>query len=163
MTDRLEKSANEIEALVLKAARGGGLSLGLAEDLAMATAFLDLDQLAICPCHKDGAATVIPTALDLVAAGEGPQTVVADRATLDAYVASIEHQTGQNLVWNATQKGAVFQRFEPTKPAALAPKGRRVIPATLNEHLTDMAAKTLVPETENSRIGGAGAGLTDND
>jgi hypothetical protein len=163
MTDRLEKSANEIEALVLKAARGGGLSLGLAEDLAMATAFLDLDQLAICPCHKSGAATVIPTALDRVAAGEGAQTVVADRATLDAYVASIEHDTGQTLVWNATPTGAVFQRFEPSKPVARTIKGRRVIPAALNDHLTDMAAKTLVPETESSRIGGAGAGLTDND
>ena len=163
MTDRLEKSANEIEALVLKAARGGGLSLGLAEDLAMATAFLDLDQLTICPCHKGGAATAIPTAFDLVAAGDGPQTVVAERATVDAYVASVEHHTGQTLVWDATSTGAVFRRFEPSKPVARTIKGRRVIPAALTDHLPDMAAKTLVPETESSRIGGAGAGLTDND
>jgi hypothetical protein len=163
MTDRFEKSANEIEALVLKAARGGGLSLGLAEDLAKATAFLDLDQLAICPCYKGGAAIAIPTALDLVAAGDGPQTVVADRATVDAYVASIEHHTGQTLIWDATSTGAVFQRFERTKSVVHSSKGRRVIPAALNGHLTDMAAKTLVPETESSRIGGAGAGLTDND
>ena len=163
MTDRFEKSANEIEALVLKAARGGGLSLGLAEDLAMATAFLDLDQLTICPCHKGGAATAIPTAFDLVAAGDGPQTVVAERATVDAYVASVEHHTGQTLVWDATSTGAVFRRFERAKPVVHSSKGRRVIPAALNDHLTDMAAKTLVPETESSRIGGAGAGLTDND
>ena len=163
MTDRLEKSANEIEALVLKAARGGGLSLGLAEDLAMATAFLDLDQLTICPCHKGGAATAIPTAFDLVAAGDGPQTVVAERATVDAYVASVEHHTGQTLVWDATSTGAVFRRFERAKPVVHSSKGRRVIPAALNDHLTDMAAKTLVPETESSRNGGAGAGLTDND
>jgi hypothetical protein len=163
MTDRLEKSANEIEALVLKAARGGGLSLGLAEDLAMATAFLDLDQLTICPCHKGGAATAIPTAFDLVAAGDGPQTVVAERATVDAYVASVEHHTGQTLVWDVTSTGAVFRRFERAKPVVHSSKGRRVIPAALNDHLTDMAAKTLVPETKSSRIGGAGAGLTDND
>ncbi len=163
MTDRFEKSANEIEALVFKAARGGGLPLGLAEDLAMATAFLDLDQLANCPCQKGAAATAIPTALDFVAAGEGPQSVVADRATIDAYVASVEHQTQQTLVWDVTATGAVFQRFEPTIPASHPPEGRRVLPTVLNDHLTEMAAKTLVPETESSRIGGAGAGLTDND
>jgi hypothetical protein len=163
MTDRIEKSANEIEALVLKAARGGGLQLGLAEDLAMATAFLDLDQLEICPCHKDGAATVIPTALDLVAAGGGPQSVVADHATIDAYIALVEHHTHQTLVWEATPTGAVFQRFEATKPVVHAAKGRRVLSAALSDHLTDMASKILVPETETSRIGGAGAGLTDND
>lgn len=163
MSDHHEKSANEIEALVLRAARGGGLPLGLAEDLAMATAYLDLDQIATCPCHKGGSATSIPTALDLVAAGEGPQTVVADRATIDAYVASVEHHTKQTLIWEATATGAIFQRFEPIKLTLHTPKGRRVLPAALSDHLTDMAAKTLVPETDASRMGGAGAGLTDND
>lgn len=163
MTDPHEKSANEIEALVLKAARGGGLPLGLAEDLAMATAYLDLDQLATCPCQKGGSATSIPTVFDLVAVGEGPQTIDADRATIDAYVASVEHHTEQTLIWEVTATGAIFQRFEPTKPTVHTPQGRRVLPAALSDHLTDMAAKILVPETDTSRMGGAGAGLTDND
>ena len=163
MTYRFEKSANEIETLVLKAARGGGLSLGLAEELAMATAFLDLDQLAVCPCHTGGSATVIPTALDFVAAGDGPKTVSADHALIAAYVASIEHHTGQTLVWDITATGAIFRRFEPIKPAVQSPKGRRILPSVLNDHRSDMAKKILVPETENSHIFGAGAGLMDND
>ena len=163
MTFHLEKSANEIATLVLKAARGGGLSLGLAEDLAVAAAFLDFDQLTVCPCHAGGSATVIPTALDLVAAGDGPIAVSADRAIIDAYVASVEYHTEQTLVWDTTATGAIFRRFEPIKPTTQPPKGRRNLPSALNDHLADMAAKILVPETENSRIFGAGAGLMDND
>ncbi len=163
MTDRREKSANEIEALVLKAARGGGLPLGLAEDLAVATAFLDLSQLSQCPCHDGGAATTIPTALDLVAAGSGPQTVTADAALIAAYVALAQHQNGQMLVWDATETGAVFHRFEPAEAPANQRVGRQVLSAALDAHLIDMASKTMVPETESSRLGGAGAGLTDND
>jgi hypothetical protein len=163
MTYHFEKSANEIGALVLKAARGGGLSFGLAEDLAMAAAFLDFDQLAVCPCHTGGSATVIPTALDLVAAGNGPITVSADRAVINAYVTSVEYYTQQTLVWDVTATGAIFRRFEPIKPTTQSPKGRRSLPSALNDHLTDMAAKILVPETENSRIFGAGAGPMDND
>ena len=33
----------------------------------------------------------------------------------------------------------------------------------LAQALTDLAAKTYVPDTAASRLGGAGAGLTDND
>ncbi len=161
MTD-IELSANEIEALVLKAARGGGLPLGLAEDLAAAVAYLDLAALRVCPCDS-GAAAAIPTALDRVAAGEGAQTVVADHDMIEAYVASIEQQTGRTLIREKTDAGGVFVAFTPEAPAFCATRGRRAVPQALLDHLTEMAAKTLVPETECSRIAGAGAGLTDND
>lgn len=163
MNNAREKSANEIEALVLKAARGGGLPLGLAEDLAAATAFLDLGKLTQCPCHEGGAATIIPTALDRVAAGDGPQTVTADAATIAAYVALAEHQCGQTLVWDTTDTGATFHRYEPVEQSAHPKVGRQRIPIALDAHLIDMASKIMVPETEASRLGGAGAGLTDND
>lgn len=163
MTEGVEYSANEIETLVLKAARGGGLPLGLAEDLALAAGYLDFDKLALCPCHSGGDAYAIPRALDLLMAGQGPQTVQADAASIAAYVVLAQHQTGQTLVWTATSSGAVFERFEPRDPVAIAPLGRRILPDSLNAHLIEMASKNLVPETESSRLAGAGAGLTDND
>lgn len=163
MNNAQEKSANEIEALVLKAARGGGLPLGLAEDLAMATAYLDLDRLTGCPCSSGNAAIALPQALDAVAAGEGPKNVEADSALIVAYVANAEVHSGKTLVWEATSNGAIFHRFEDRATDEHTPLGRRTVPQALLTHLHDLAVKTHVPETESSRAGGAGAGLTDND
>lgn len=164
MTNGVEKSANEIETLVLKAARGGGLALGLAEDLAAAAAYLDLDDLTTCPCVGDrSAAHQISTALDLLAAGAGPQVVLADRALIEAYVAGFEAQMGQRVEWSAQDDGAVFHAVAPTTGVVPKRLGRRNISVKLATHLTDMAAKLLVPETDASRRAGAGAGLTDND
>ena len=163
MSNARSNSANEIEALVLKAARGGGLPLGLAEDLAMATAYLDLDALRTCPCTHGGAAFEIPQALDAVAAGNGPKTVEADAVLIAAYVANSEVHLGKTLDWETTPSGATFHRFGVKTPVEHAPLSRRVIPQDLCTHLNELAQKTHVPETESSRAGGAGAGLTDND
>lgn len=163
MSDAQEKSANEIDALVFKAARGGGLPLGLAEDLAMATAYLDFSGLTECPCTSGEAAFAIPQALDAVAAGEGPKAVEADSALIEAYVANAEVHSGRTIIWEATPSGACFHRFESNAPIDHAALGRRKVAQALLTHLHDLAVKTHVPETESSRAGGAGAGLTDND
>ena len=157
-----EYSGNEIEALILKAARGGGMPLGYAEDLSTAAAFLDLGALTSCP-FESGAAAAIPAALDRVLAGAGPQLVEADRALIVAYVTSAQRVYEKTLVWSETTNGAEFSRFEETATDANQPLGRRAIPDALAAHLKDLAAKILVPETEASRQAGAGAGLTDND
>jgi len=163
MTQAPEMSANEVEALVLKAGRGGGLALGYAEDLSAATAYLDLAALTQCPCHA-GAAQALPAALDLVAAGEGPQTVTADAALIAAYVAVAQQQYGR-LTWNPTPTGAEFIAFDANTAPTSTPErmGRRVLSPDLLAHLTDLYQKILVPETEASRAAGAGAGLNDND
>ena len=155
-------SANEIEGLVLKAARGGGLPTGLGEDLAAAAAFLNLDRLETCPCSS-GAVASIPSALDLVIAGQGPQTVVADPFVIEAYIAVIEAQIGQTVIWVRTPDGGVFERLDPAVLPDPTPLGRRDIPEPLLIHLKEMGAKMLVPETDASRLAGAGAGLNDND
>lgn len=161
MSGAVEKSANEIEGLVLKAARGGGLALGLAEDLCAATAFLDLDALTRCPCDK-GDAAGLSAAIDALVAGQGAQPVQGDAALIHAYVAAWAAQTGQHIDVDWTEDGAVLKAVSPTAtpPSSL---GRRDVPHVLNAHLVDMGAKLLVPETEASRAAGAGAGLTDND
>ena len=159
----MDYSANEIEGLVLKAARGGGMPTGLGEDLAAASAFLDLDRLTQCPCSGGAAIAALPSAIDLVIAGQGPQTVVADHTLIEAYVAAFECQVGQTVIWTETDNGGVIERIDPTAPQEKPPLGRRQIPDALLAHLKDMGTKMLVPETDESRLAGAGAGLTDND
>lgn len=164
MTNADELSANEIEALVLKAARGGGLPLGHCEDLAAVSRFLDLDALSECPCSGEAPfAITLQSALDLLAAGSAPQEVHGDSALIAAYVEAAQSVMQKRLIWTTTSTGAVFQRFEAVMPAKPQSKGRRALPPTLALHLTEMAAKLQVPETDASRQAGAGAGLTDND
>jgi hypothetical protein len=164
MTAAKDTSANEVETLIFKAARGGGLPLGYAEDLAAAARYLNLNDLTKCPCSGDMSdVAAIQTALDFVVAGDGPQTVKGDEALITAFVASAEAMWDRTLVWTATTTGAVFERFETTPPDLKNLLGRRMIAPTLTAHLTEMAEKLLVPETETSRLSGAGAGLADND
>jgi len=159
----MDYSANEIEGLVLKAARGGGVPTGLGEDLAAAAAFLDLQQLSKCPCSDGGAVATLPSAIDLVIAGQGPQTVTADHAVIEAYIAVRELQRGQTIIWQRTHDGGVIERVDPSLPNDHTALGRRGIPDALLAHLKEMSSKMLVPETDESRLAGAGAGLTDND
>lgn len=157
-------SSNEVEMLILKAARGGGMALGYAEDLAATAPFLDLDSLGGCPCAREVSGVArVQTALDLVLAGEVPQTIEADGALISAMVTAAQIAWQKRLIWCATATGAVFERFEEGPFEVPEPQGRRALPPTLEGHLRDMAAKLLVPETEASRSAGAGAGLTDND
>lgn len=154
-------SRNEVQALVFKAARGGGLPLGYAEDLAAAAGFLDFTKLTRCPCQ--GAAQVIPVALDLVLTGEGPQVVQAEPAVIAAYVAAAEAAHGRRLEVEDTAGGVVLHGFGAEVSRPQAATLRCHLPDALLAHLHEMAARTLVPDTESSRRVGAGAGLTDND
>jgi len=106
----MERSANEIAALVLKAARGGGVALGYGEDLAAAVRFLDLADLSVCPCT-------------------GPTPAVVALQTALAWQ--------KRLIWTETSTGAVFDRFEGSAPTAPAPKGRGEVPRELAAHLSD--------------------------
>ena len=149
-------SANEVETLVLKAARGGGLPLGCAEDLAAAARYLDLDGLTRCPCSgEDPDVIAVQTALDFVMEG--------DRVLIHAYVLAAQTAWGKRLVWSETETGAIFERFDDTPVPPAQPLGRRTLSPDLAAHLSELAARLLVPETDASRLAGAGAGLTDND
>lgn len=159
-----DTSANEVETLVLKAARGGGLALGYAEDLAAAVRFLDLDTLTKCPCAGERSdVAVVQCALDRVVSGEGAQKVDADLALIVAMIAASEIAWGKRLIWSETATGAVFERFDDGPADLPTAFGRRAVSDALGDHLRAMAAKLLVPETDASRAAGAGAGLSDND
>lgn len=162
MTDKV-LSANEIETLVLKAVRGGGVPLGHAEDLASAARFLDLDSLEHCPCRgPDAPVMALPRALDKVRIGDVPQVVEAGPALAAAYFAAFEDVTGQAVAWHEDGAHVVMTGMKDTDGPP-SPLGRRSVPDDIFQHLTDQAALTLVPESEASRAVGAGAGLNDND
>ena len=145
------RSANEIAGMVLKAARGAGMSLGCAEELSRAAPNLiaadalgqvpDLLELPfVAPKFEDGAVT----------GGHPVQALIAWRDFKDA---------GQDVTLGCS--------VSPELKAAMTKLGSPVGPfdvdADLWAALQGYANRILVPETEASRLGGAGAGLTDND
>lgn len=62
-----------------------------------------------------------------------------------------------------TVKGETEVELMLTTPQAPAPMPRVAIPDRLYNEMQNFAARLLVPETDASRLSGAGAGLTDND
>lgn len=155
------KTGNEIEVLFLKAARGGGLPLGAAEDLCAAARYLDLNAVRCCPVEC-GLALAVPAALDQVIAGHGPQEVSGDAAVIAAFLAAAEAAYGRAITVEPAPDGVVIHGLAEAKAAEPA-LSRREVPEALLTHLEEMAARLLVPETDASRAAGAGAGLTDND
>ncbi|SMY06637.1 hypothetical protein LOM8899_00764 [Flavimaricola marinus] len=157
------RSLNEISCLVAKAARGAGLAVGVAEDLAEALPGCCADQevseaLAVLADHlagPDRLASVI-AALDVVEAGGEP---VVLEFPLDPVIAALIRQRG-TIVWRAVPSGLSLA-VEDCPPLP-RPKPQNVL-AEVWGPLERFAAQTYVPATEASRIAGAGAGLSDND
>ncbi len=143
-------SASELNALVLKAARGAGLPLGAAEDLArVAPVLAQVNALADLTEQLCGPFP-LPRIDDGVLRNGHP--TLTELAALDLDMAQVSH-SAPNL-WPA---------FATALRTDLTPTGPFELSADLYEHLDRLAAKTYVPETDASRLSGAGAGLTDND
>ena len=59
--------------------------------------------------------------------------------------------------------GGLRLSVDLTKPATRTAVARVNLPQDLAAWMNELAARTFVPESEASRLAGAGAGLTDND
>jgi len=134
------KSANEIISLGIKAARGAGFDIGLAQDFGAALAIhlsetRNPDQIIAALRDPNGPIVQMPPRID---------------ALLDP------GDTGADQF-----RGLALSYFQASQTYPLKP--RIALPADLETHLQTLAAKTYVPATEASRLAGAGAGLTDND
>ena len=213
-------SLNEIESLARKAARGSGLSWGLAEEAGRSTRWLcamDLpgadclagllqqndgaDYTSLCPegsgtawaapggilCPLITGAALCDRAAELAC---GRRITLADTAyplLLYPHVATAADRTGAalRLSWPGvllTRKAGVstisardgaaaaaavdgvdisIAAEYPGIPVKRAFRGD-ISPQTAGI-LKEFAHRTYAPETEESRLGGAGAGLTDND
>ena len=168
---------NEIGGMAQKAARGAGIPLGQAEDLGRVAIYLagtggdvgavtralqetpvnvDInwngDAVSVTAGH---AALIGPILRDAFAMGYD-SAVLAD---LDhaALVGAFLAESGVALRWN----GRTLTRSD-TSVLQITCKPVK-IPAADWQVWGDYAAKTYVPETDASRLSGAGAGLTDND
>lgn len=171
-------SRNELIAMVAKAARGAGLPLAHAEDIAAASVDIyaltrdvgSIEQALRCPHRasilqepdQTSAAFHGPTALDILVADPKPVTLSA----LDAPIVLM------GLLNWANRLGAGVQLTCDGDTVTLSKGKAARLPATPSQIIVDpehwnalniLAAKTYVPESEASRIAGAGAGLTDND
>ena len=160
----MKRSLNEIGGMIHKAARGAGIPLGLADDLAAAGAY---------HVASGGAATEITEALqdDTGVAFRGP--VAIDAVLCDGQEQHLSNVRTPRLLMAmiATRNVAVQAdlrddgvtlRVGPIQDTE-NPTGPVVIPDVDWDVWMTLAAKTYVPATEASRLGGAGAGLNDND
>lgn len=156
----MKRSLNEVRGIVLKAARGAGQPLGVAEKIAAASVHL-YEIRRLPEWIKSDHPAACCAALDLALCGECAEVSVECREFLEAVVAqhNCQHKTHLEIVvgsvLNVRPAAAPFEPKAPIGP-------RDMLDSTWNA-LTELASKTYVPATEASRLAGAGAGLTDND
>lgn len=172
------RSQNEIAAIIRQAARGAGAPPGQAEDLARTALYLvqsgtDLD--CIAAALRDPLDPVdVQWDHDCIKVRSGPAMMTAP-IVRDAFLggvdsARLDHPAHAPLIRAALAEAGIMvagddtdlARIDATPPAGTV-TGPVDIPDTLWSVFTDFAARTHVPETDASRITGAGAGLSDND
>lgn len=178
------RSLTEIEAMILKAARGAGMPLGHAEDFAVAGRFLaatrpaQLDAIGTAlgadfapaklqnDCLIDDAATAIsaPLAIDTMLCGVAKIRLqgVDAPALFHAYLAVACHERGLQV--DVLHNGRTITLTASSEVEVLRAKSAAVeVSDEIWTVWDSYAANTYVPATEASRLAGAGAGLTDND
>lgn len=159
-------SANEVQALAAKAARGGGAPAGQAASFGRA-AVIHLcadrpadDLISALGALPEGPIMSLPLALAQVLETtqcRGPVRC-ASAALAQSYCETLPFAHEISL----TPDGMDLC-IDLTRPGPRRPVKRVALPADLIALLDDLASRILVPESDASRRGGAGAGLTDND
>jgi hypothetical protein len=176
----MKRSVNEIQGMVLKAARGAGVPLGHGEDLAAVAAGLALAEggLAELVAVLAGPHEVVPP----VVGGEklifaNARAILAGPLALDAVQAGTDQAELRGLdaplILKALADGrgncgvefqgdkVVVMRIEPQPLRQI--EGPIEVNPDIWAVLERYSRKTFVPASEASRLAGAGAGLTDND
>jgi len=160
--------------ITLKACRGFGLPLAQAQDVAQAVScqsvpgvFGELIEILNAPVCKpmtvsDGLVfdahilRDLPGLADAVLAGAGPFVLQATGSV--AVATSIAHWAGISCT-----ECELGLRLEPQVAPVEMTRCRVAICDAHWRDLEQLAAKILVPETDETRLSGAGAGLNDND
>lgn len=166
----MTRSANEVQTLIAKAARGAGAPAGQAaafgkaavchlvagrseDDLTRALDALPNGPVLTLPLDLS---RLLETAHEGIAKG-GLVCVKAPKLA-QSYADALPFDT----VTTPTRTGILLGIYI-TKPAPRRDVVRVTLTPEFAEILTQLASKTLVPESDASRLAGAGAGLTDND
>lgn len=183
-------SIGEISALCAKAARGAGMSWGLAEEAGWAVRWLSraglpgADCLSLALTDNDG---LCPVTLGVAVADTGQFSLIETaglvsepllvlpflsrlapperslRVTVDGRTVHI-WQNGTDLKGPSPRSGRIdgYEEAEIPGPTFAHHRIDGISPEALSR-LTDFAGRTYAPATEASRLSGAGAGVTDND
>jgi hypothetical protein len=180
----MRRSVNEIQVLVLKAARGAGVPLANAEDLANAVAgsihtrpdvlrevLGTLRGPLVAASLTDGTtlngsfALTGPAAIDLLLAGENAVTIkpAPPGNLLAALVKDANRTHGVSLVISKAPSTATLEFSMSDAPPSKRPTGPVDVEDDIWSRLSALAAKTYVPASVASRSLGAGANLDDND
>lgn len=172
------RAQNEIAAIVQKAARGAGAPPGQAEDLARIAVHVvntgrDLDCVVAALDDFDDPLDVQWDS-DCIKVRSGPACTVAS-VVRDAFLsgvtsARLADPAQAPLIRAALDEAGIMVTGDDTDlirtdhlPAPATVRGPVDIPDHQWVRLETYADRTLVPETDASRIAGAGAGLHDND
>ncbi|WP_298843226.1 DUF3726 domain-containing protein [uncultured Roseobacter sp.] len=160
-------SASEIAALATKAARGAGAPAGQAARFGEAAAFCLMTggapaalEAALAAVPAGGPVLDLPAALDGIIARQGGELRSdAPAILIRAYVAVLPFAADATETGHGRWKIMV----DLTRPSP-RPTPRRISGCDgLIACMSELAARTFVPESEASRAAGAGAGLNDND
>lgn len=163
-------SANEVMNLAARAARGSGIPP--AQAMAFGRAVVchlakgrdaGTLQSALASAPK-GAILTIPLALSrFVETAQGNSVTGQIPLSADADLMLSYAQTQPFAVMADVQENRLRLKMTLTAPNTFSPGPRIILPDDLAEYMQSLAARVLVPESEASRLSGAGAGLTDND
>jgi hypothetical protein len=160
-------SVNEITNLAAKAARGAGAPQAQAEAFGRAAARhlaegRDTDELAAALAALPGGIILeMPLALMRVAEDRLTQARIAAGALPDL---ACSYAQSQGFACAVRREGAdLVLSPQYDQPPPVLRMARLSLPGPLVDEMQQLAARLLVPETEASRLRGAGAGLTDND
>ena len=166
-------SSNELQMLVLKACRGVGVPMGQAQEVAVALAESPQALGALLPHlarpmksakfdFSDGLTVqdaallrVFSACADAAALGVKPVRLCGLAAC------DLAHALARSRGLSIAAEGAdvVFTEQEAVRPQV----SRGAVVPEIWQQVASFAALTYVPETDASRLAGAGAGLSDND
>ena len=170
-------SLNEVEATLVKAARGAGLPLGVAEDFARFAAYLVATQRGAGAITRalaeDHATPAIDWDADIPRIGSGSAAMVAPMV-VDAFAmghdaVKLDNWAQAEITGAALACHGIAMRWDglcvsrSDTEVLPCPTGPVSVPEADWQAWQSLAARTYVPESAASRSTGAGAGLTDND
>ena len=142
----MKRAINEIQGIVLKAARGAGVPLGIAEDLSDCVPFALAND-------------ALNDIADILSRGDHAR-LVDDIALVDAQIFDTQTSLPPHMPHRLFEALCAARGMETLLEPAFGPQ---TVSETHWTQLAALAALTFVPATEASRASGAGAGLSDND
>ncbi len=159
------RSQAEIAVMVLKAARGAKVTLAYAEDIAAAARWLGGDLAPVLEALQSGGPIIgAPATIDQALAAPGREYAFAcaeGTELLGALLAEAGLRNEMRLTWR-TSDGVVHITASDGAPEP-PPEGRADVDGALWRGLSDLAARTYIAASTQSRSAGAGANLDDND